>query len=183
MILASIRAIGAAFGAAMLALLLLVSIHGPAVAQEPPEEARFDDWAIRCSEVENDAEDCWLTQTLVEEGTNSFLAEIRLGAGGTAEDPQYVMVMSAPTGILLTSRPGFRIDKSAEGSSMNWHNCTPSRCEAAKTLTSEEVLSLRQGAQMIIGYQRFMAPEPTVFALSLRGVTAGLAALTQLQAR
>lgn len=182
-LVAPIRALAAAFRGAMLVLVLLVSIKGTAVAQQAPEESRFDDWAIRCAEVENGADDCWLIQTLVEEGTDSFLAEIKLGAGGSAEDPQYVMVMSAPTGILLTVRPAFRIDGAAEGNPMNWHNCSARRCEAAKTLTAGDVLSLRRGAQMIIGYQRFLAPEPTVFAVSLGGVTAGLDALSELQAQ
>lgn len=181
--LASIRAIGAAFLAAMLVLVLPVSINSIAVAQQTAEDMRFSAWTVRCLAVENDQENCWLIQTLFEEGTNRFLAEIRLGVAGSAEDPQYVLVMAAPTGILLTARPAFRIDGAAEGTPMNWHNCNESRCVASKTLTSEDVQSLRHGAQMIIGYHRFMAPEPTVFALSLLGVTAGLSALTELQAR
>lgn len=183
MLFAHIRAFASAFPAAMLVFALLVSIKGTALAQQTPEEARFDDWTIRCSEVENGADDCWLIQTLVEKGTNSFIAEIKLAATGSTDDLQYVMVMSAPPGILLTARPAFRIDGAAEGNPMNWHNCSATRCEAAKTLTAGEVLTLRRGAQMVIGYQRFMEPEPTVFAVSLGGVTAGLAALSNLQAQ
>ena len=61
---------------------------------------------------------------------------------------------------------------------MVWRTCAQGRCRAVKVLTTSEARALRAGERMVLAYQRFGAPQPVRFALSLDGTDAGLAALS-----
>ena len=60
---------------------------------------------------------------------------------------------------------------------MNWNNCTERQCVAVQPLDPIQIDRLRRGLRMFIGYQSVREQQPTVFEVSLVGVTDGLAAL------
>ena len=95
---------------------------------------------------------------------------------GSGEDARLVMVLRTPSGMLLPVRPAFRVGAGATVP-LNWHTCAGDTCSALLTLGPDEVRALRRGISMVVGYQPLALDRPLSFTVSLRGVTAGLAAL------
>ena len=102
------------------------------------------------------------------------------GLLGEIDDPvRSMLFMHAPPGILLTARPAYRVDDDETDIPLIWHNCTQRRCTAIRSLEIDEFDRLLAGGQIAIGYQRLAASQPTVFEVSLVGVTAGFDALAE----
>jgi invasion protein IalB len=148
-------------------------------AQTEADQIEFGDWMLECSEETSDAQNCWLFQRLVNAADDSFLAEIRLAFAGNGDPVRSMLFMHAPPGILLTARPAYRVDDDETDIPLIWHNCTQRRCTAIRSLEIDEFDRLLAGGQIAIGYQRLAASQPTVFEVSLVGVTAGFDALAE----
>lgn len=146
-------------------------------AQTGQPDDQYGDWTLQCEEHTAESRECWLVQILRRADDQRFLAEIRLGLSRSDDGTRHVMVMRTPTGILLTARPAFRVDNDMTDTPMTWNNCTERQCVAVQTLDPTDVDRLRRGLQMAIGYQQVRERQPTVFEVSLVGVTNGLAAL------
>lgn len=146
-------------------------------AQATLDQAQFGDWTLQCTDEASDVLTCWLFQRLVNQDDNTQLADIRIGIARNDDVGSRVLLMHAPTGILLTARAAFRVDEDETDVAMNWHNCTERRCTAVRQLVPAEFDKLLAGGKMVIGYQRLQAPQPTAFEVPLIGVTSGFEAL------
>jgi len=149
----------------------------PVAAQTEQLDDQFGDWTLRCEGPAADSRECWLVQVMRRADSQRFLAEIRLGLARNEDVAGHVMVMRTPTGILLTARAAFRVDDDRMDTPMNWNNCTERQCVAVQSLDPIQIDRLRRGLRMFIGYQSVREQQPTVFEVSLVGVTDGLAAL------
>lgn len=162
----------------LLALLLaLFGAPAPGLAQIVTDQGQFGLWTLQCAEEAPEARNCWLFQRLVNQADRTQLADIRLGLAESGDVTRRVLFMHAPTGILLTARAAYRVDNDAVDIPLNWLNCTERRCTAVRPLEADEFDRLQRGGRMVIGYQPLQAPQPTVFEVSLIGVTAGFKAL------
>lgn len=166
---------------ALTVFMLFMAAFGastPAQAQTEGDGSQFGDWTIVCADGAEDIRNCWLGQVLQRQEDGQFLAEIRLRLANEGSENRYLMVLHTPTGILLTERAAYRVaDVGDSDAPLLWHNCTERRCIALRSLQQDEVERLRGGLRMVVGYQRVQEAQPTVFEVSLMGVTAGLAAL------
>jgi invasion protein IalB len=153
-------------------LAVLAALAALPAAAEVRNGATFGDWRIACAAETTARTTCALAQTVVARDGGAFLAEIGLnpGAGGV------VMVLRTPTGTLLPVQPAYRTE-TGEARPLAWQTCTGDFCTALRLLEQAEVDALRRGRSMVVGYHRAGAEAPVAFAVSLAGVTAGLAAL------
>ena len=161
-------------GALTVAVLLAAS---PAAAQDPVANGTvFGDWTVVCAAEAVGRTVCALAQTLVDPADGALLAEIGLNPVGSGAEAQVVMVLRTPASMLLPVRPAFRVGEGPTVA-LTWHTCAGESCTALLTLGAEDIAALRRGLTMIVGYQPLAQDRPLSFPVSLRGITAGLAAL------
>lgn len=150
----------------------------PGLAQQAANGSVFDDWQLSCRAEGVGQTSCALVQTLVESESDAFLAEVGLNLVTDADGAAgIVMVLRTPSGMLLPAQPAFRVGEAGTPRALTWRTCAGDACTAVLPLTPEDLSAMRAGASMIVGYQPINRPDPVAFAVSLRGVTAGLAAL------
>ena len=111
--------------------------------------------------------------------TGEFLAEISLQPVIVDGESAVVLGLSTPTDMLLTIRPGYKTGAQSETLPLEWRTCSSEVCLASRILLPEEVLALRAGNQMIMGYQPVKDTTPLRFAVSLNGVTRGLTSMVK----
>ncbi|MBL4917154.1 invasion associated locus B family protein [Szabonella alba] len=138
----------------------------------------FGDWRVACTAATSTRTSCALTQTLANREGNTFLAEIGLNVARNEGDAAVVMVLRTPSSMALAMQPGVLIDGRDEQLAMTWRTCAGDFCTALVQLDEAAIADLRAAASMVVGYQGINAAEPTSFAVSLQGVTAGLTALS-----
>lgn len=139
--------------------------------------ARFGDWTLRCVAESVTQTKCALIQRLAQAETNAFIAEIGLNRAETAEGARTLMVLLTPDGTALNLLPAYVVDEGEVQVPLNWRTCANRLCRAAVLLNPEQEAALKAGGQLVMAYQRFGAQAPLRLAVSLNGVTAGLAAL------
>ena len=99
--------------------------------------------------------------------------EIPAGSG-----PRVLMVMNSPEGVALNIAPGYIVDGGDEAVNLSWRTCIRQLCRAAALLSQQQQGAVMAGNVMTLGYRKFREDKTTAFPVSLRGVTAGLAALS-----
>ncbi|MCH2164969.1 MAG: invasion associated locus B family protein [Marinovum sp.] len=137
----------------------------------------FDDWRLVCQAVGVNQTRCVISQSLSISESNAFLAEVTVRLVETDEGSQTVIAVSTPTNMLLPIRPAYRIEDSGETIAMEWRTCTPRVCSASRILSPAELAALKAGIRMTMGYQPTNQETPVNFPVSLKGITAGIAAL------
>lgn len=148
-----------------------------ASAQEARNGATFGDWQLICEATGVNRTVCALRQTLSLTESGAFIAEVALRRVPSADGMRTVIVLSTPTGMFLPAAPGMAVDASDETLALEWRSCDARVCTASRVLTDEDVVALRDGAELRLGYRPVNQTEPVLFSISLSGVTAGLAAL------
>ncbi len=157
------------------------SLDAPPAAEEPPEEPqgeeaeteRFDDWLVRCGEIENNGETaraCEMLQQVSQEETNQPVMEIAIGYLGDEERP--VAVFTLPLGIRLP--PGVQLQVGdAEPVRIPVQICVRQGCRADLLLEEDLVAAMRQGTEMQLSV---LDPrgERVDLPISLLGFTAAL---------
>ena len=172
-------------GLGMMAALALLA--APVLAQEEEGAAAagpvangtaFGDWRVACQAVAVGRTVCVLAQRIVARETGALVGEVTLRpAQGPEGAEALLMTLTVPTGLALRARPAYRIPPAEEERALDWETCGPRLCRAVRALGAEEVGALRAATSARVGYRPLRAEGPVVFDLSLRGVTAGLAAL------
>lgn len=158
--------------------LLAVSAFA-ASAQTAANGEKFGDWTLRCVAKGVGETSCALAQTLNAAETGAFVAEVGLTTQAGENGAQVVMILLTPEGVALDLRPAYKVDEAAEQTALIWRACASGRCRAAAVLSAGEIAALKAGQRLIMAYQAFGAPQPIRIAISLNGVSAGLAALGQ----
>ena len=148
--------------------------HAQAAAQNGDV---FGDWRLTCRAPAVGQSICNIFQVLTVTETGEFLAEISLQPVIVDGESAVVLGLSTPTDMLLTIRPGYKTGAQSETLPLEWRTCSSEVCLASRILLPEEVLALRAGNQMIMGYQPFKDTTPLRFAVSLNGVTRGLTSM------
>ena len=152
-------------------LVLALMAGGPLTAQE--NGTVYRDWTLACRAAAVGETDCALSQVLVTAGGNELVAEISLAP----DEAAVVMVMRVPTGVVLRQPALARVVGQPAVIVLDWLTCDARYCTAAQTLKDEALAALLAGLRARLGYQRMGTETPSVFDVSLLGVTAGLRAL------
>jgi len=158
------------------ALLAALCLAAPLQA-EVANGTVFGDWRVACTAESSTRTSCALTQAVATSEGNRFLAEIGLNVVPNEDAKSVVMVLRTPSAMMLALQPGFLIDGASEQVALNWRTCAGDFCTAVATLDDPTVAAMRAAVRMIVGYQGVNDSAATSFAVSLRGVTAGLTAL------
>lgn len=139
----------------------------------------FDDWRLTCRAPAVDQTVCNIFQVLTVTETGDFLAEVSLQPAVVDGEAAVVLALSTPTDMLLTMRPGYKVGAGSETLPLEWRTCSSSVCLASRVLQKDEVLALKAGSEIVMGYQSVNQAAPLRFSVSLKGVTEGLASMTQ----
>lgn len=158
----------------VLAITFLLAAFS-ASAQEQTSQ-QYGDWSLRCAQQES-GKICSLRQRVVIGEENALLAEVSLNMAEIDGQPRVLMVMNSPEGVALNIAPGFIVDDGDQAVNLSWRTCIRQLCRAAALLTTQQQGAVMAGNVMTLGYRRFREETTTAFPVSLRGVTAGLAAL------
>lgn len=148
-----------------------------ATAQANEDGTKFHDWRLACREFAGEDKFCTIIQQLSETENGEFLAEIALQPAIAKEQKRVVLAISTPTNMALTIQPGYRRTVSGEVKTLTWRTCSQTSCLASRVLSVEEVTELKKGRSILVGYQLAKDTQPTIFEVSLSGVTAGLSAI------
>lgn len=145
-------------------------------AQEQTSQ-QYGDWTLRCAEQQGGTI-CSLRQRVVQGEANELLAEVSLNIATIDGQPRVLMVMNSPEGVALNIAPGYIVDGGETAVNLSWRTCIRQLCRAATLLSRQQQSAVMAGDIMTLGYRRFREEKATAFEVSLRGVTAGLAALS-----
>lgn len=164
---------------AVLAALFASALPHPAAAQDDPPRngTRFQDWTLSCRAEAVNTTTCAITQTLVRQSDDQFLAEFGLNRVDAEEGRRTVMIVRTPAGVDLRVDPAYRIDDAEDSTSLAWRTCAGQFCSAVLALDADQTEALKQGARMLFGYQPYGRQEAMAFNVSLSGITDGLDAL------
>ncbi|MDG1209133.1 MAG: invasion associated locus B family protein [Paracoccaceae bacterium] len=147
-----------------------------ASAQEQTTQ-KFGDWTLRCAQQQA-GKICSLRQRVVIVEGNQLLAEVSLNIAQIDGQPRVLMVMNSPEGVALNIAPGYIVDERDDVVNLSWRTCVRQFCRAAALLSPQQQGVVMAGNVMVLGYNKFREDKATAFRVSLRGVTAGLAALS-----
>ena len=106
-----------------------------------------------------------------------LLSEVSLNMVQIDGAPRVLMVMNVPEGAALNIAPGYIVDGAGDAVNLSWRTCLRDLCRAAAILSQPQQGAIMAGNVMRLGYRKFREDNTTAFPVSLRGVTAGLAAL------
>ena len=164
-------------------LAIIISLLAGGAWAQNASTKQFGDWTLRCNATQNGGNVCSLRQKATQGQTGDLLAEVSLNLVQLDGKARVLMVMNAPEGVALNIAPGFVVDgkgfgPNGEAVNLSWRTCLRELCRAAAILTSEQQGAVMAGNAMTMGYRRFQQDGTTAFPVSLRGVTAGLAALS-----
>ena len=147
-----------------------------ASAQEQTTQ-KFGDWTLRCAQQQA-GKICSLRQRVVIVEGNQLLAEVSLNIAQIDGQPRVLMVMNSPEGVALNIAPGYIVDERDDVVNLSWRTCVRQFCRDAALLSPQQQGVVMAGNVMVLGYNKFREDKATAFRVSLRGVTAGLAALS-----
>ena len=147
-----------------------------AAAQEQTTQ-QYGDWTLRCTQQQN-GKVCSLRQRVVQGEGSELLAEVSLNMAQIEGQPRVLMVMNSPEGVALNIAPGYIVDGGNEAVNLSWRTCIRQLCRSAALLSPQQQGVVMAGNVMTLGYRKFREEKTTAFPVSLRGVTAGLAALS-----
>ena len=158
-------------------------ISAGAVWAQDGTSKQYGDWTLRCSAQQNGAKVCSLRQRVLAGEGQDMLAEVSLNLARLDGQARVLLVMNSPEGVALNVAPGFVVDgkgfgAAGEAVNLSWRTCIRQLCRAAAILSPEQQGAVMAGNVMTMGYRRFQEGKTTAFPISLKGVTAGLAALS-----
>ncbi|MEJ2308313.1 MAG: invasion associated locus B family protein [Gammaproteobacteria bacterium] len=139
---------------------------------------KFGDWFKECemvtSEKGEQIEICQISQTLIDEESNT--AMMKMAVGYVPDKDQPVAVITLPLGIFLPPGIELQIDGKGKVGRLPINTCMPSGCQAGVQLDEDFVTRMKKGNQMTVTFgnpqgQGIAAP------VSLSGFTAGLESL------
>ncbi|MEM7270452.1 MAG: invasion associated locus B family protein [Pseudomonadota bacterium] len=160
-------------------LALMMILAGAATAQAQAKNGqRFGDWTLRCVAQGPGQTSCALRQRVTRADTNELLADVSLNMAQVQGTPRVLMVVVTPDGVALNIAPGFIVDGEGDAVNLSWRTCSQNLCRAAALLSPQQQGAVMAGLEMRLGYNRFQSEQTTVLPVSLKGVTAGLAALS-----
>ena len=155
--------------------------EGPQVG-EPYVSAEFGDWQLRCVVSGTDDDPCQLFQLLSDQQDNP-VAEISVFPLPDGQQAEAGVTLITPLETLLTENVTIRVD-SAEAKRYPFTFCTAVGCVSRIGLLPEEVNAFRRGNVAQVRIVPAAAPDQeVVLNVSLRGFTAGFAALAEGVAR
>lgn len=157
-------------------------LFGATIAQPqtgPENGTVFGDWRLACEATAINQTACAIMQSLSVTETKQFLAEVSLQTATVEDQIRIIMAMTTPTNMLLPAQSGFRVGDTNETKPLTWRTCNAQFCTASRILEPDDVVAIREGLKMTVGYQPAGSAEPIIFDVSLKGVSAGLDALTQ----
>lgn len=160
------------FLALLLAAGLLAAGGAAAQSANSANGARFGDWTLRCGKT----------------NTCALMHEVKLKSGGMAANvfmrirktqngPRVLLNANTPDGVRIADRPRILVDDRKEALPLAWITCARQKCQSAALLTPQQQGMLMAGNVMRLIYRKHGAEKWTAVPVSLRGVTAGLAAL------
>ena len=154
---------------AVVAALLAVPYLG--LAADTPRS--FDDWALRCDDVELSAPECHLSQNILRKDSAERVLLVSIGYPQGAAVP--IALMTTPLGIYLPTGITVQVDD-GEPMHVELERCNEHGCHAGLTLDPTLVEQFRRGRELRVTMhdgsgRRFHFP------VSLRGFRSGFAAL------
>ena len=160
-------------------LLCVLTVLAPegARAQEAQGELevrRYRDWQMARLSPESG---CLLFQQVVSRRSGTRLAEILL----QKVDGRPTLAVRVPNGAALDYPVTYTIDDRPGIRRMEWISCSAELCLASLDLPDGDLERLRKGLRMSLGYRPLPESRPLVLPVSLRGVSAGWAALEACQ--
>lgn len=157
-----------------LALAVGLAAAGDALAQSAKAKngARYGDWTLQCGA----SGACALIRK-VKRKDGGIAANVFLRIRKTKKGPRVLMNVNFQDGVALRTQPRFFVDKNKETGALTWITCSKQRCQSVALLTPKQQGWLMAGNVMRVAYKKFGQDKWTAVPVSLRGVTAGLAAL------
>lgn len=140
--------------------------------------ASFEAWEQRCVRTEGGIDPCQLYMLLKDKDGNAVAEFTMFGLPKGSEGPAVAgATFIAPLETLLTAGMTLQIDQ-AKPKAYPFTFCAQIGCIARLGFTAEDVAQMKKGATATIVIVPFVAPnEQVVLEVSLKGFTAGLAAV------
>ena len=155
-------------------VLAAVRLAGPAAAQ-PSDGQTFKDWRVRCRKADAAAAPlCHIFQTVVTKEKRDPFLYVAVGLPAQPGGPPIALI-TLPLGIYLPSGVIFQVDDK-QPIGLTVEHCDSDGCHTRLALDDELLPAMKAGLVATVKF-RDIAGTPISVPVSLRGFTAGLAAL------
>ncbi len=156
-------------------VLMFANLFGaPAAIAQPENGKTFQDWTIRCVDKEEESvARCYIFQSLVLREGGQRVLHVAVGYLPTEEHP--VALFTLPLSISLPPGGSIQVDDNEE-QRFQIERCEVNGCRAGISLKENMLEQFMKGMQARIIFHDG-ARRPISVPLSLKGFTAGLAAL------
>jgi invasion protein IalB len=115
-----------------------------AIAQELVEndaevgETTYQDWTLRCQQVETSEQDCFMIQLIQLEESGELLMQVNIASIPDREEP--IMSIALPLGVALADGVKMQLGEVAENANMmGYSHCTQGGCYVNQLLSDEAV--------------------------------------------
>lgn len=137
---------------------------------------RFDDWRLGCERPPGaPREACFVEQRLSHKDTPDRLA-LAVAIGYFAPEGKPAMILKVPPNAIQQAGIIIRVDDRPVRE-VGIRNCGPDNCSVMALLDDDLLTEMRRGKQAVVAYSRKESDDIVRIAVSLRGLTRGLAAL------
>lgn len=130
-------------------------------ASEVANNSSFGDWLIRCEAITVSKNACRLVQELTLREGNALVARF---IALPVKDGAAVLLAQVPIGVYLPGGAVYRLadTEGEEQREMIWQRCLGELCEAAISLSAEEIEKFATAKGILFGYRANAEADPIV---------------------
>ena len=143
------------------------------VADKETTNKQFQDWTYRCGGKGLKDEQCFITQSILQESGMRLLG-VAVGYLGPDDSPW--LILTTPLGIFLPAGIVFNIEDGDENK-LPISTCKPDGCRASMSLDKKLIWAMKMGGQAKVAYLDGDTRKQITVEVSLAGFTKGLEAL------
>ena len=147
-----------------------------AAGTEIANNTAFGDWVVQCEAVTTSRNVCRIVQELTRVDSQELV--VRFIALPAAEDTA-ILLAQVPIGVYLPGGAVYRLEgkDDEEQREMIWQRCLGDLCEAALSITPEEMAQFTESGGVLFGYRPDIEAEPVIVRADVSGFAAAVGAL------
>lgn len=161
-------------------VLLLAALawwNGPAFGQAPPAlpngatslQETYQDWVVACGLTDAGKRCSFSQQQSQQNGQRVLAIELTAAADGAISG-----TLVLPFGLALAAGASLQVDDQPALPALAFSTCLPAGCLVPLSLSRDQVAQMRNGSQLRVNVRAEGSPQPTLFSISLKGLSAAL---------
>jgi len=154
-----------------------IAAEPAASVSDVANNSQFGDWLVQCEAITVSRNACSIVQELTLSENNALVARfVALSAEGGAA----ILLAQLPIGVYLPGGAVYRLadNEEEEQREMIWQRCLGDLCEAAVSLSAEEVGKFEESEAILFGYRAAADSDPIVVRVDTSSFAQAMTAIT-----